>query len=141
MTCVYRPHTTPSAGSQYDPTSCIPLLCSIRRGVNCVTFLYIVNHAVLWSTSQCICSYSLQAANHSLVYPDYAWIIYLYASSTGNEDQDACTDEDILNFLNMSRALMMHILPEPEDDNVQTNTGFVSLSSVLEIFIFVFEIT
>ena len=96
---------------------------------------------------QTICKsvYFLQAANHSLVYPDYAWIMYPYDSypkKETNEDQALCTDEDIIYFLNMSRVLMMSVVPEPEDDSVQTDTGFVSLSLVMEgDFIFVFEIT
>ena len=71
-----------------------------------------------------------------MVYPDYAWIIYPYASYTENEtdeNQDVCTDDDIINFLQMSRVLMMNVLPESENDSVQTDTGFVSLSLVLEI--------
>ena len=68
------------------------------------------------------------------MYPDYAWIVYSYASYSGNEttdkDQEVCTNKDVINFLKMSRALIMNIHPEPEDDNVQTDTGFVSLSLI-----------
>ena len=73
-----------------------------------------------------------------MVYPDYAWIVYSHASysakeTTTDEDQDVCTNEDIINFLKMSRALLINIISEPEEDSVQTDTGFVSLSLVLII--------
>ena len=87
------------------------------------------------SCSLNIC-YFLQAANHGLVYPDYAWIIFPYESypkKETHEDHAVCTDEDIILFLNMSRVIMMSVVPQPDNDSVQTDTGFVSLSLVLEI--------
>ena len=56
-----------------------------------------------------------------------------YPKRKTHEDQAVCTDEDIIIFLNMSRVLMMSVVPEPENDSVQTDTGFVSLSLVIEI--------
>ena len=105
-------------------------------------------HAALRSASQpidiYISPYSLQAANHSLLYPDYAWIMFQYASypkRETDEDQDVCTDEDIILFLNMSRVLIISILPEPEDDSIQTNTGFVSSSLVWGISFLFWKLT
>ena len=74
---------------------------------------------------------SLQAAKHSLTYPDFAWIMYsTYPLRETADDHNNCTDETIMKFLSMSRVIAISILPESERDDVQTNTGFVSFVNV-----------
>ena len=39
---------------------------------------------------------------------------------------EECTDEELEDFLQRSRALVLHLLPEPDDYALPTTAGFVS---------------
>ena len=43
-----------------------------------------------------------------------------------NETIDGCSDEDLEAFLIQSRALLIHIVPEPDDIDEVTAAGIVS---------------
>ena len=76
--------------------------------------------------------HSIQAAKRNLVYPNYAWIFYgLYPSRWWTEavsrlPLEDCTDEELEQFLVDSRAIMAHIVPEPDDLDSPSSAGIVS---------------
>ena len=43
------------------------------------------------------------------------------------DNQDECTDEDLENFMIMTRPFTMHMLPEPDDEfeDASTDAGFI----------------
>ena len=59
-------------------------------------------------------------------YPDKWW-----TEESAGEHIDECTDEEIETFLEQSRALVIHLLPEPDDYNQKTDAGMVSISLLL----------
>ena len=74
------------------------------------------------------CSNTLQAAKQELVYPNFAWILYpkkWWTNIIASDHLDECTEEELNNFLILARPLIMHIIPEPDDEDVPTDTGFV----------------
>ena len=80
------------------------------------------------------CSNTLQAAKHELVYPNFAWIIYgsypekWWTDSVAGDHLDECTEDELNNFLILARPLIMQIIPEPENEDAPTDTGFVRRS-------------
>ena len=73
----------------------------------------------------------LQAAHRKLLYPHYAWLIYdwypdrWWTEEVANETIDGCSDEVLEAFLIQSRALLIHIVPEPDDNDKETVAGIV----------------
>ena len=67
-----------------------------------------------------------------MIYPHYAWIIYdWYPEKWWTEEVDKhhlkeCTDEELEEFLQQSRALSINLFPEPDDLDSPTVAGFVS---------------
>ena len=78
-----------------------------------------------------VTSFLLQAAHRKLHYPHYAWLIYdwypdrWWTEEVANETIDGCPDEVLEAFLIQSRALLIHILPEPDDSDKETAAGIV----------------
>ena len=52
---------------------------------------------------------------------------------------NGCTNEMIHKFLNDSRALIMNVFPDPDDEDALTDTGFVRLFSLTCILNLYFE--
>ena len=73
----------------------------------------------------------LQAAHHKLHYPHYAWIIFdwyperWWTEEVANETIDGCSDKVLEAFLIQSRALLIHIGPEADDNDEATDAGIV----------------
>ena len=67
------------------------------------------------------------------MYPHYAWIIYSFyperwwREEVAKEHLDECTDEELEDFLHDSRALIIHVLPEPDKKDIDTAAGLVSI--------------
>ena len=74
---------------------------------------------------------SFQAAHRKLFYPHYAWLIYdwyperWWTEEVANETIEGCSDEMLEAFLIHSRALLIHVLPEPDDIDAITAAGIV----------------
>ena len=84
--------------------------------------------------------FPIQAAKHNLEYPHFAWIMYggvsrSYGLNDSEDLSNGCNDETIYKFLNNSRALMMDMLPEPDDEDAPTDTGFVRQSLSVKLCI------
>ena len=68
-----------------------------------------------------------------MVYPHYGWIIYSFyperwwREEVAKEHLDECTDEELEDFLHDSRALIIHVLPEPDKTDIDTAAGLVSI--------------
>ena len=58
-------------------------------------------------------------------YPDKWW-----TEEVAGEHLDACTDKELEDFIRKSRAISIHILPEPDDYDLPTDAGFVSIRSI-----------
>ena len=75
----------------------------------------------------------MQAYKHNYLYPHYAWIIFgwypdkWWTEEVAGEPLEGCTDEDIEDFLQKSRVLLIHLLPEPDNFDLPTVAGFVSI--------------
>ena len=60
------------------------------------------------------------------LYPEKWW-----TNDTAGDNLDECTDEDLENFLIMARPLIMDMIPEPDNEDAPTDTGFVRQSFFL----------
>ena len=49
-----------------------------------------------------------------------------WTEEVAGEHLDACTDEELEDFLRKSRALIIHRFPEPDDHDLPTVAKFVS---------------
>ena len=73
-----------------------------------------------------------QASKRGYTYPHYGWIVFgwytdkWWTEESAGEHIDECTDQEIEEFLEQSRALVIHLLPEPDDYNLITDAGIVS---------------
>ena len=74
-----------------------------------------------------------QAMKRSLVYPHYAWILYSFypdkwwTEEVAKEHLEECSDQELEDFLLKSHALIIHLVPEPDDWNRPTAAGLVCL--------------
>jgi gamma-aminobutyric acid type B receptor len=63
------------------------------------------------------------------VYPHYAWIIYSFypdkwwTEEVAKEHLEECSDQELEDFLLKSHALIIHLVPEPDDWNRLTVAG------------------
>ena len=75
----------------------------------------------------------LQASKRNLVYPNYAWIISStypekwWTEAVAKERLEECSDQELEEFLLKSHALIIHLVPEPDDWNRPTAAGLVCL--------------
>ena len=71
------------------------------------------------------------------MYPHYGWIMYTWyperwwTEEVAGEHIDECSDEEMEEFLVRAQPLLINLVPEPDDYNLQTVAGFVSLSRTL----------
>ena len=78
----------------------------------------------------------MQASKHNLVYPHYSWIIYsFYPLRWWREEVtkvhlDECTDEELEEFLRKSRAIVIHVVPEADDEDAITAAGLVKICKI-----------
>lgn len=94
-------------------------------------YTYYINKQSLCNKINALSVPITQAAKRNLVYPNFAWIIYAWypegwwTEGVANETLDGCTDEMLEDFLAKSRALLLHILPEPDNSSIATTAGIV----------------
>ena len=86
-----------------------------------------------------------QAAKRNLVYPHYAWIVYSFypdkwwTEEVAKEHLEECSDQELEEFLLLkSHALIIHLVPEPDDWNHPTVAGLVYTTNTT---IMLYEIT
>ena len=66
------------------------------------------------------------------MYPHYGWITFgwypdrWWTEEVAGEHIDECTDEELEEFLRRSRPLVIHLIPEPDDYDLETDAGIVS---------------
>jgi hypothetical protein len=76
--------------------------------------------------SRCARDIICEALRRNFNYPDYGWILYgWYPDRWWTEEvaqsPSECTDQELENFLRKSRALVIQLLPEPDDYNQATD--------------------
>ena len=74
----------------------------------------------------------MQAAKEDLTYPRYAWIIYSwYAENWWTKDvagtviDMSCSDDELTNFLEKARPILIQQLPVADDENAPAIGGIV----------------
>ena len=76
----------------------------------------------------------MQASKRNLVYPHYAWIIYSFypdkwwTEEVAKEHLEECSDLELEEFLLKSHALLIHLVPEPDDWDNLTAAGLVTIT-------------
>ena len=73
----------------------------------------------------------MQAAKEDLTYPRYTWIIYSwYAENWWTQDvagnNVSCSDDELTNFLEKARPILIQQLPVADDENAPAIGGIVS---------------
>ena len=85
---------------------------------------------------------ALQASKRNLVYPNYAWIIYTiypdkwWTEKVAEERLEECSDQELEEFLLRSRALLIHLVPEPDDWHYLTAAGLVYIIQILILMLY-----
>ena len=99
------------------------------------TCIYLIIHWII---------YNIQAANHNLTYPNYAWITYgglrvkEWTKEGAGHLHRECTEEKVAHFLYTSRVLSLQTFAEPESENVSTDVGLVR--TMLSLFLLLYSI-
>ena len=82
-----------------------------------------------------------------MVYPHYGWILYSWypdnwwTEEIAGEHIDECTDEELADFLERARPLIINLVPEPDGLDIETAAGIVSMVYITTIIGIIYYIS